>query len=182
MTATKKIVDDVFMAPWDQGNGQIRREVWVDGEGKVTRYDIAYLNPEMFAGDEGRVLGYEFMDGAFCGHLKGVTTEIDLDSFEELEDIFNIKWTNLPKEGMPQMSSPGATGTGEIDLNKIDEMDDYAETKGMKLTITKGRSTDFFHRGKELARKLDRGEPVEPEKVVIFGHRDDLCYTMLQKR
>ncbi len=51
----------------------------------------------------------------------------------------------------------------------------------MKLTITKGNATDFFRHGKELARRLDRGEEVEPEKVVIFGHRDDLCYTMLPK-
>ncbi|HTP65409.1 MAG TPA: hypothetical protein VMJ66_08465 [Geobacteraceae bacterium] len=182
MTATKKIADDIFMAPWDQGNGQLRREVWVDGEGKVTRYDLAYINPGTFAGEEGKVLGYDFLDGRFHCHLKGSTTEITLESFEELEDIFNIKWDNMPREGIPQLSSSGEAGSGEIDLNKIGEMDDYAETKGMKLTITKGHSTDFFHRGKELARKLDHGESVEPGKVVIFGHRDDLCYTGLQKR
>ena len=55
------------------------------------------------------------------------------------------------------------------------------ETKMMKLTITKGSAADFFRRGKELAGKLDRGEDAEPEKVVIFGNRQDLCYSLLTK-
>ena len=38
----------------------------------------------------------------------------------------------------------------------------------MKLTITTGTEKDFFERGKEFARKLDRGERVEPECVISF--------------
>jgi hypothetical protein len=181
MTETTKVADDIFMVPWDQGNGQLRREVWVDQQDKVRRYYLAFVNPETFAEEDGMVLGYDFDGGKFRSHLKGAATTIDLFSFEELEELFDIKWANLPKDCVTPLA-PGEAGPAEIDVAKIDETDDYAETKDMKLTITKGSSADFFKRGRELARKLDMGEHVEPEKVVIFGHRDDLCYTMLQKK
>ena len=44
----------------------------------------------------------------------------------------------------------------------------------MKLTITTGTEIDFFERGKELARKLDRGERVEPECVISFEDPSEL--------
>jgi predicted transcriptional regulator len=44
----------------------------------------------------------------------------------------------------------------------------------MKLTITTGAEADFFERGKELARKLDRGERVEPECIVSFEDPQEL--------
>ena len=34
----------------------------------------------------------------------------------------------------------------------------------------------------ELASRLDRGEWPEPEKLVIFGHHNDLCYSELPKK
>jgi predicted transcriptional regulator len=44
----------------------------------------------------------------------------------------------------------------------------------MKLTITTDTEIDFFERGKELARKLDRGERVEPECVISFEDPSEL--------
>lgn len=44
----------------------------------------------------------------------------------------------------------------------------------MKLTITTGTEIDFFERGKELARKLDSGEKVEPECVISFEEPSEL--------
>jgi len=44
----------------------------------------------------------------------------------------------------------------------------------MKLTITTGTEADFFERGKEFARKLDRGERVEPECIVSFEDPQEL--------
>ncbi len=181
MSGTTKIADDIFMVPWDQGNGQIRREVWGDGQGNVTRYHLAYFNSEAFNDDEGRILGYDYEGGKFVFHLRGEITSLGPLSFSALEELFAIKWANLPKDSGPP-STFGEAASGNIDVNKIDEMDEYAETRGMKMTITKGISADFFKRGKELALRLERGEHVEPEKVVIFGHRDDLCYSMLPKR
>ncbi len=176
-----KVADDIFMVPWDQGNGQLRREIWVDSRGKVARYCLAYINPEAFAGDDGRVLRYDFDESGFSCYLEGTETSVASSSLEELEELFNIKWDNLAKDNTPPVTV-NVAGPGGIDVDRIDETDEYAETKGMKLTITKGTSADFFRHGRELAKKLDEGGHVEPEKVVIFGHRDDLCYTGLQKR
>jgi hypothetical protein len=180
MTDSTKVADDIFMVPWDQGNGQIRREVWVDKEKKVNHYYIAYINPESCPADEGTVMGYDYNNGNLYSHLMGSITSAEFSSLEELEEQFDVKWNNIPKQSGP-LFSPGETGLREDDLNKIDEIDDYSETKEMKLTITKGTATDFFRHGKALARKLDRGEDVEPEKVVIFGDRHDLCYSRLSK-
>lgn len=44
----------------------------------------------------------------------------------------------------------------------------------MKLTITTGTERDFFERGKEFARKLDRGARVEPECIVSFEDPQEL--------
>ncbi len=181
MADTTKAADDIFMVPWDQGNGQIRREVWVDNQGKVTRYLLAYFNPEAFGEDGGRVLGYDFDHGNFTCHLRGAVTSLNPLSLGELEELFAVKWTNLPKESGPPVTFREAEGN-DIDVDGIDEADEYAETKDMKLTITKGNSADFFKRGRELTQRLERGEHVEPEKVVVFGHRDDLCYTMLPRQ
>jgi hypothetical protein len=178
MTDTIKVADDMFMVPWEQGNGQIRREVWVDKEGNVTHYYLAYINQETLSVDNGRVMGYDYKNGSLYSHLMGEISAIEFSSLEELEEKFDIKWNNLPKESGPVISQAG-TGISE---NKIDVVDDYQETRGMRLTITKGSAADFFRRGKELACKLDRREQVEQEKVVIFGNRHDLCYSGMQKQ
>jgi hypothetical protein len=44
----------------------------------------------------------------------------------------------------------------------------------MKLTITTGTEADFFERGKEFARKLGRGERVDPECIVSFEDPQEL--------
>jgi len=177
MTDTIKLADDIYMVPWEEGNGQIRREVWVDPEGKVARYYLAYLNQDVFQGDDGMVLGYYYNNGILSGHLMGRETAIEFSSLVGLEEGFNKEWNDVPKQRLPAIPQ-GAAGPNE---NKFDGIDDYPETKMMKLTITKGSATDFFRRGKELAGKLDRGEDAEPERVVIFGNRQDLCYSLLTK-
>lgn len=181
MTDATKISDDIFMVPWDQGNGQIRREVWVDKDCKVTHYYLAYINPESCSADEGKVLGYDYNNGNLFSHMMGTITPAEFSSFEELEEQFDIKWDNIPKQSGPLLP-PGNTDPVEPGMNDLNESDDYSETKEMKLTITKGTATDFFRHGKALARKLDRGETVEAEKVVIFGNRHDLCYSGLSKQ
>lgn len=175
MTGTTKMADDIYMVPWEQGNGQIRREVWVDKEGKVARYYLAYLNQDAFQGDDGMVLGYDYNDGNLTSHLMGSEKAIEFSSLVELEEQFDKEWNNIPKQSGPAISQDAAGLNG----NNVEGIDDYMETKMMKLTITKGSSADFFRRGKELAGKLDRGEAAEPEKVVIFGNRQDLCYSLL---
>ena len=178
MSDDTKITDDIYMVPWSEGNGQIRREAWVDKDGKTTRYLLAYINLDALAVDEGRVLGYGFENGGFLSHMMGEIAAVEFSTLEELEETFDIKWNNLPKESGPAIPEGGAPASA----NRVDEHDEYMEIKGMRLTITKGVAADFLRRGKALARKLDRGERIEPEKIVIFGDRHDLCYSQMKKQ
>ena len=172
-----KVADDIFMVPWYEGNGLIRREVWVDKQGKVAHYHLAYFNQEIFPGDAGRVMGYDYIDGTLKSHLMGTVEKSEFSTLEELEQRFDVKWTNLPKQCDPAISQ-GEPNLGGI---SVGESDAYPETKGMKLVIAKGNPADFFKRGRGIASKLDRGESVEPEKIILFGHRNDLCYSQVQK-
>ena len=74
------------------GNGVLRREVWVDGKGKVVRYNLAYINHSVFQGDNGRVLGYDNAHGFHHRHYKGKVETIDFLSFEDVENRFESEW------------------------------------------------------------------------------------------
>ena len=42
--ADRKVIDDTHHITQKRGNGQLRREIWVDAQGQVTRYNLAYIN------------------------------------------------------------------------------------------------------------------------------------------
>jgi hypothetical protein len=175
MSDSIKVADDLYMVPWSDGNGQLRREIWLDGEGRVERYELSYLNRDILAEDQGRVLGYGLDKGSLVRHHMGTVTPFNFSSIEEIEERFALEWDLLPKQNEPVVSAT-------VSLESGTSHDEYTETKDMKLTITKGSAADFFGRGKEIAGKLDRGERIEPEKIVIFGDRHDLCYSQVPRR
>lgn len=73
----------------------MRREAWVDQNGKVTRYNLAYINCLVFPGDNGRVLGYDNQHGHHHRHFMGKIEAINFVSFEELEERFDHEWSTL---------------------------------------------------------------------------------------
>lgn len=97
MTKKKKILvkseqlieDESFTLQKSKGNGIIRRQVWCDSEGKVTRYSLAYINQALFQGDNGRVLGYDNAHGSFHHkHYMGKIEPVDFKNYIELEERF----------------------------------------------------------------------------------------------
>ena len=46
-----KLYDESHKISDKRGNGNLRREVWVDHHGKVARYNLAYINHNLHAGD-----------------------------------------------------------------------------------------------------------------------------------
>ena len=97
--AASKIVDDCHTLPSRRGNGQLRREVWVDGAtGKVTRYNLAYINHNICGLDNGRVVGYDNAHGHHHRHFKGSIEPIDFISFEDIEARFQRDWLALRDE------------------------------------------------------------------------------------
>ena len=76
----------------------LRREIWVDCRGRVVRYNLAYINHLIYAGDDGRVLGYDSAHGRHHRHCKGKVTTVGFESFEQIEARFQKEWNRLVKE------------------------------------------------------------------------------------
>ena len=95
--AEKKIRDEKHKIPDARGNGKLRREVWVDNNGKVTRYNLAYINHKIYPGDNGRVLGFDNQHEGHHKHIMGVVVPVEFVSFEALEDQFDEEWQQFRK-------------------------------------------------------------------------------------
>lgn len=93
--AGRKIIDESFTLSRKRGNGILRREVWVDEEGRVVRYNLAYINHALFAGDHGRVLGYDNAHGYHHRHYFGTVEPIHFVSFTDIEARFEQDWLAL---------------------------------------------------------------------------------------
>lgn len=97
--AEQKTVDERCVISRKKGDGQIRREVWTDQDGKVVRYNLAYINHAVHSGDNGRVVGYDNNHGAHHRHLMGEMKSVVFSSMEEIEERFCQDWNNLlPKK------------------------------------------------------------------------------------
>ena len=76
----------------------MRREIWVDSSGRVVRYNLAYIDHPIYAGDDGRVLGYDSAHGHHHRHYGGEVTAVRFESFEKIESRFQKEWHRLAKE------------------------------------------------------------------------------------
>lgn len=81
-------IDESILLSKKRGNGVIRRQVWQDNHGNVTRYSIAYINPSLCRHDNGRVLGYDNSHGYHHKHYLGNIEPFGFTNIEELEDLF----------------------------------------------------------------------------------------------
>jgi hypothetical protein len=93
-----KIIDSTFVIPKKRGNGTVRREVWLDAQHRVSRYNLAYINTRLFAGDHGRVLGFDNAHDFHHKHLYGVVTAVDFISFEAVEEMFEAALMDILSE------------------------------------------------------------------------------------
>ncbi len=91
-----KIIDKSFMVSRKRGNGTIRYEIWKNN-GVISRYNLAYINHNIFSGDNGRVIGYDNRHGHHR-HFKGVVELVETTSFEEIEDRFEKEWIIVLEE------------------------------------------------------------------------------------
>jgi hypothetical protein len=93
--AARKTHDARYIIAKRRGNGELRREVWVDERGRVLRYNLAYINHEIYQGDNGRVIGYDNAHGYHHRHYFGDVEPVDFVSLEDTEDQFTRDWTAL---------------------------------------------------------------------------------------
>ena len=73
----------------------LKEEVWRDAAGAVTRYSLAYIDPEAFAGDNGRVLGYDNAHGYHHRHYCGEQTDFKFRGFDRFLKQFEDEVRNL---------------------------------------------------------------------------------------
>jgi len=92
------IEDDSFALHKSKGNGTIRRQIWCDGEGNVTRYSLAYINHHLFQGDNGRVFCYDNAHGYHHRHYKGEIEPVDFVNFSEIEERFQQEFEVIHEE------------------------------------------------------------------------------------
>jgi hypothetical protein len=62
---------------------------------KIVSYALAYINPVIFPGDNGRVLGYDNGHGFSHRHYMGLMTEFAFTTYEELYDQFEMEWREI---------------------------------------------------------------------------------------
>jgi hypothetical protein len=93
--AEKKVIDETFTISRKRGNGLLRREVWVDRQGQVVRYNLAYINHALHSGDNGRVVGYDNAHGFHHRHYLGSVKDVVFVSFEDIEARFEQDWLTL---------------------------------------------------------------------------------------
>lgn len=73
------------------GGGLLSYEVWgfvVNGKATVTRYNLAYINTRIHAGDNGRVLGYDNAHGYHHRHYMGTIEPVEFTSYEATLERF----------------------------------------------------------------------------------------------
>lgn len=88
-----KVSDDSWRLSSKHGNGELRREVWVDEQGCVVRYNLAYINREIFQGDNGRVVGYDNAHVFHHRHYMGTVEPVEFTSFDAIEEKYEADWT-----------------------------------------------------------------------------------------
>lgn len=89
--------EQIYLKP-ARGGGILSYEVWgyhQHGRAVVTRYNLAYINPAMFAGDNGRVLGYDNAHGYHHRHKLGVIEAVTFSSYEDQLVRFQQEWHQL---------------------------------------------------------------------------------------
>ena len=62
---------------------------------EVTYYSLAYINPAIYSGDNGRVLGYDNSHGYSHKHYCGTITPEKFTSYEKLYDQFEREWQQI---------------------------------------------------------------------------------------
>jgi hypothetical protein len=83
-----KIVDEKFIVSTNNGGGLIKFEAW-EYKGEIIKYNMAYINKNIFPHDNGRVIGYDNSHNFHHKHYFGEIYELDdFIDYQELVDRF----------------------------------------------------------------------------------------------
>lgn len=94
-TKFTKIIDDTVKLPNKSGNGTLRILINIDEQGNLGRYSLTYVNPRLYMGDNGRVLGYDNSHGYHHRHYMGKVEPVEFTSYEAIAEKFETEWRTL---------------------------------------------------------------------------------------
>ena len=97
-SSLRKIVDELSPVHCASGRGLIREEVWLDEDGEVVRYNLAFINHFLTRADHGRVLGYDNSHGHHHRHFKGASESFEYLDYQTLRERFVQEVRELRKE------------------------------------------------------------------------------------
>ena len=95
-----KVVDESSDIRCVSGLGLIREEVWVDAQGEVKRYNLAFINHFLSRTDNGRVVAYDNSHGYHHRHFKGVSAAFDYTGYDNVQARFEAE-VRLLREELP---------------------------------------------------------------------------------
>lgn len=72
----QKIIDEKYIVAEHKGGGVIKFEAW-QLDGIVVKYNMVYINKNVFAQDNGRVVGYDNAHDFHHRHYFGEIVEVD---------------------------------------------------------------------------------------------------------
>ena len=84
----QKVVDETVMLKRPRRGARLREEVWQTQDGKVTKYNLAYINHLVCRLDNGRVLGYDNGHDYHHRHFMGKVEAVEFDDYESLAARF----------------------------------------------------------------------------------------------
>jgi hypothetical protein len=68
------------------------------GNTVVTRYSLAYINPDIYRGDNRRVLGFDNAHGYHHRHCMGEVKEVEFVSYEATQERFRQEWLDIVEQ------------------------------------------------------------------------------------
>ena len=83
-----KVIDEKFIVPIHKGGGIIKFEAW-EYENHIVKYNMVYINKNIFPNDNGRVMGYDNSHNFHHKHYFGEIYELDdFINYQELVQRF----------------------------------------------------------------------------------------------
>jgi hypothetical protein len=80
----EKTVDDTIVLKRPRRGAKLREEVWQTADGRVTKYNLAYINHLVCRVDNGRVLGYDNSHNGHHRHFMGKVEPIAFTGYAAL--------------------------------------------------------------------------------------------------
>ena len=85
----EKVVDDTIVLKRPRRGAKLREEVWQTLDGRVTKYNLAYINQQVCRLDNGRVLGYDNSHGGHHRHFTGKVEPVAFTGYAAPAKRFN---------------------------------------------------------------------------------------------